>query len=84
MVGQQRVRVRVQCERILKERPELFTFVADPRVPAVNNAAERNIRPIVGRKISGGTHSAAGTLPHTPELLLQCRWFDGPLKRMLV
>jgi uncharacterized coiled-coil protein SlyX len=57
---------RVLCERILKYLPELFTFVADPRVPSDNNAAERSVRPLViRRKISGGTRSAAGTLVRT-------------------
>jgi hypothetical protein len=57
---------RTLCERILKYLPELFTFLADPRVPADNNAAERSIRPaVVRRKISGGTRSAAGTLART-------------------
>jgi transposase len=57
---------RVLCERILKYLPELFTFLADPRVPADNNAAERSLRPsVVRRKISGGTRSAAGTLCRT-------------------
>jgi transposase len=57
---------RVLCQRILKYLPEVFTFVADPRVPADNNAAERSIRPIVvRRKISGGTRSAVGTRTRT-------------------
>ncbi|MHB8574768.1 MAG: IS66 family transposase [Dehalococcoidia bacterium] len=44
----------------------LLTFVADPRVPADNNAAERSVRPlVVVRKISGGTRSAAGSLTRT-------------------
>jgi hypothetical protein len=36
---------RMLCKRILKCLPELFPFVADPRVPADKNAAERIIRP---------------------------------------
>ena len=53
---------RVLCERIEKYLSELFVFVADPRVPPNNNAAERSIRPLVTvRKISGGTRSPAGT-----------------------
>ena len=53
---------RVLCKRIESFLPELFTFVADPRVPADNNAAERSLRPLaVARKISGGTRSAQGT-----------------------
>jgi transposase len=50
------------AQRIRKHSGEFFTFVADPRVPATNNAAERNLRPLVViRKISGGTRSAAGS-----------------------
>jgi transposase len=58
-------------QRVLSERdpegapkflPELFVFVADPRVPATNNAAERAVRPtVISRKISGGTRSDAGS-----------------------
>ena len=52
----------VLCRRILAHLPELFVFVADPRVPSDNNAAERSLRHLVTcRKISGGTRSAAGT-----------------------
>jgi transposase len=66
---------RVLCERILKYLPELFTFVADPRVPAENNAAERSIRPVVvRRKISGGTRTAAGTRCRTALWTLTDTW----------
>lgn len=65
----QAVPQRVLCQRLLKYLPELFTFLADPRVPADNNAAERSLRPsVVRRKVSGGTRSAAGTLART------CLW----------
>jgi hypothetical protein len=50
------------CERIERFLPELFVFVADPRVPSDNNAAERSVREVVvSRKISGGTRSAKGS-----------------------
>ena len=50
------------CERIERFLPELFVFVADPRVPSDNNAAERSVREVVvSRKISGGTRSASGS-----------------------
>jgi hypothetical protein len=50
------------CERIERFLPELFVFVADPRVPADNNAAERSVREVVvSRKISGGTRSEKGS-----------------------
>jgi len=52
----------VLCKRMATFLPELFTFVADGRVPSDNNAAERAIRPLaVARKISGGTRSDEGT-----------------------
>jgi transposase len=50
------------CRRIEQHLAELFVFVADPRVPPDNNAAERSLRPLVtARKISGGTRSAEGS-----------------------
>src|ERR1700742_2232181 len=50
------------CERIERFLPELFVFVADPRVPSDNNAAERSVREVVvSRKISGGTRSESGS-----------------------
>ena len=50
------------CRRIEKHVKELFVFVAEPDVPADNNAAERSLRPlVVSRKISGGTRSEQGT-----------------------
>lgn len=53
---------RVLSERIERFLPELFVFVADPRVPSDNNAAERSLRPlVVARKISGGTRSEKGS-----------------------
>ena len=46
------------CERIERFLTEMFVFVADPRVPSDNNAAERSVRHlVVSRKISGGTRS---------------------------
>lgn len=55
---------RVLGERIARHLSELFVFVADPSVPRANNAAERSLRHLVTtRKISGGTRSAAGTVP---------------------
>lgn len=54
------------CRRIAKYLPELFSFVADPAVPATNNAAERSVRPVViQRKISGGTRSPTGATVFT-------------------
>jgi transposase len=50
------------AKRIRRYLAELFTFVRDSAVPTTNNAAERSVRPLViGRKISGGTRSAAGS-----------------------
>ncbi len=52
----------VLCQRVERFLPELFTFVAEPRAPADNNAAERSLRsPVVSRKISGGTRSEQGS-----------------------
>jgi transposase len=63
------------CRRIDKYLPELFTFVADPAVPATNNAAERSVRPVViQRKISGGTRSPAGTTTFTRLATLFGTW----------
>ena len=54
--------MRVLCRRMERFLPELFTSVADPRVSADNNAAERSLRPpVVNRKISGGTRSEQGS-----------------------
>jgi len=54
--------MRVLCQRIERHLPELFVFVADPRVPSDNNAAERSLRHcVVTRKISGGTRSETGS-----------------------
>ena len=56
-----------RIERHIKSLPrtgygELFVFVAEPDVPADNNAAERSLRHLViSRKISGGTRSEQGT-----------------------
>ena len=52
----------VLCQRVERFLPELFIFVAEPQVPADNNAAERSLRPpVVSRKISGGTRSDQGS-----------------------
>jgi transposase len=65
----------VLCRRIAKYLPELFSFVADPAVPATNNAAERSVRPVVvQRKISGGTRSPAGTTTFTRLATLFGTW----------
>ena len=54
--------MRVLCRRVERFLPELFAFVANPRVSADNNAAERSLRPtVVSRKISGGTRSEQGS-----------------------
>jgi len=53
---------RSLCRRIERHLSELFVFVADPRVPPTNNAAERSLRHLVTcRKISGGTRGPGGT-----------------------
>lgn len=61
------VGVKSAPERRLAERmtnfiAELFAFVANPKIPSENNAAERAIRPaVVARKISGGSRSPKGS-----------------------
>jgi hypothetical protein len=50
------------AKRIRRYVGELFTFVRDPAIPPTNNDAERSVRHLViGRKISGGTRSSAGS-----------------------
>ena len=39
--------MRVLCQRVERFLPELFTFTADPRAAADNNAAERSLPPTV-------------------------------------
>lgn len=52
----------VLAARLRRYLDDLFTFVRDPAVPPTNNLAERRLRPLViGRKISGGTRSKAGS-----------------------
>ena len=61
-----------RCERFL---PELFTFVEYPHVPSHNNAGERAIRPVViGRKVSGGPRSPAGSKTKMTLLSLFATW----------
>lgn len=44
--------------RLFKHCDELFTFLNDPRVPADNNACERDIRSLAAARNDGGTHRA--------------------------
>lgn len=61
-VGVKSAPQRVLAERMTRFINELFSFVADPRIPSENNAAERAVRPaVVARKISGGSRSARGS-----------------------
>jgi hypothetical protein len=61
-VEDRRAPQRKLCARIERHSSELFVFVAEPGVPADNNAAERSLRHLVtSRKISGGTRSDQGT-----------------------
>jgi hypothetical protein len=47
--------------RLAKQRDHLFTFLDDPRVPATNNLAERQLRPaVIARKISCGNKTPRG------------------------
>ncbi len=50
------------CRRIERYIHQLFVFVLYPGVPSENNAAERDLRPLVtARKVSAGTRSEAGS-----------------------
>ncbi len=53
------------AKRLLRHQEELFQFVVVEGVAATNNQAERSVRPLViGRKISGGSRSGAGSQTH--------------------
>jgi transposase len=65
----------VLCRRVDKYRHALFSFVREAGVPSHNNAAERSVRhEVVGRKISGGTRSEAGTRVRTTLATLFGTW----------
>ena len=50
------------CRRIERHIKGLFIFLAEPAVPADNNAAEPSLRHLViSRKVRGGTRSEQGT-----------------------
>jgi transposase len=44
--------------RLFDHCDELFTFLADPRVPADNNGCERDIRSLAAARNDGGVHRA--------------------------
>jgi transposase len=49
------------CQRLLKQRDHLFTFLIHEGVDATNNLAERQLRPaVIVRKISCGNKTQAG------------------------
>lgn len=55
-------KTRETCRRLSKRRQSLWTFVRHEGVEPTNNAAERSLRhAVIWRKISFGTHSAAGS-----------------------
>jgi transposase len=63
------------ARRLLRHQGELFEFVHVPGLDADNNRAERLLRPLVmGRKISGGTRSPAGTAAHMGLRSLFATW----------
>src|SRR5918911_1615433 len=63
------------ARRLLRHQGELFEFVRVPGLDADNNRAERLLRPLViGRKISGGTRSPAGTAAHMGLRSLFATW----------
>jgi len=66
---------RALARRLLRHQGELFEFVRVPGLDADNNRAERLLRPLViGRKISGGTRSPAGTAAHMGLRSLFATW----------
>jgi transposase len=48
------------AKRLRKQRRHLLRFLADPAVPATNNAAERALRPAVITRKTGGCHRTEG------------------------
>ncbi len=73
--AERRVRTLARCYRRAPDHPahalaswlhthedEPFTFVRTPGVSGTNTLAERTVRPfVIGRKISGGSRSPAGS-----------------------
>lgn len=59
-----------RIQNIFRENaPRLYHWARDPSIPAENNRAERDLRPLViARKISFGSQSEAGA--HTREILM--------------
>lgn len=73
-------------QRIFREKADrLYHWADDPAIPAENNLAERDLRPLViARKISFGSQSAAGA--RTRETLMSIlhslhKQFDDPAAR---
>jgi transposase len=66
---------RKLAARLLRHLHELFTFVTDPAVPATNNRAERDLRPLViARKVWGGTRSDQGSTDAARRFSLFATW----------
>ena len=64
------------CRNILAEGESLWLFLEDPAVPATNNLAERQIRPLViAKKISFGVKSERGArfIERIYSLVLTCQ-----------
>lgn len=63
------------CARLVKHVHELFTFITQPDVPATNNQAERDLRPLViARKVWGGTRSVRGSADAARRFTLFRTW----------
>ncbi len=63
------------CQRILKHRHELFTFVENQDVPANNNLAERLLRLyLIARKVWGGMRSEQGSTDAMRRASLVLTW----------
>ena len=63
------------AQRLLRRLDEMFQFVLHEEVSADNNLAERSLRPLViAHKISGGTHSDAGSATRMALASLMGTW----------
>jgi len=61
--------VRAYQDLFRQNAPRLYHWADDPHVPAENNLAERELRPlVVARKVSFGSQSQNGA--HTREVLM--------------
>lgn len=83
------------CQKILGMGKSLWLFLENPEVPATNNLAERQIRPLViAKKLSFGVQSERGArfIERTYSLVLTCRqqnknvlaWLQDAIKQYFI